>query len=318
MHIVTNELLSIVIPVYNEEENIPLLTQEIHDSLKGYNYEIIFVDDFSTDTSKKVIKSLNDDKVILVELKKNYGQSLALAAGIDNANGEFVITMDGDMQNDPADIPHMLQTAIDEDYDVITGIRQNRQDSSLKKIPSKIANFLIRKTTKLDVKDNGCALKVFNRETAKDLNLYGEMHRFITLLAFLNGAQIKQVPVNHRARHSGVSKYGLERIFKVIADLLLLLFIRKYFQRPIHLFGILGVGLFLVGIFINFYLLILKFMGEDIGTRPLLILGLMLILSGIQLFTIGIVVELLLRTYYESQQKRPYNIKRVTHVGKEN
>lgn len=223
--------------------------------------------------------------------------------------------MDGDLQNDPSDIPSMLKEAIDGGYDLVTGIRQKRKDSLLKKIPSKIANFLVRRVTKLDIKDNGCALKVFHKDVAKDLNLYGEMHRFITLLAFLEGAQIKQVPVKHHARHAGVSKYGLERVFKVIADMMLLLFIRKYIQRPIHLFGIFGVLLIGAGLCINAYLVYLKLMGEDIGTRPLLTLGMMLIFAGIQLFTIGIVMELLIRTYYESQKKRPYRIRKVTQGG---
>ncbi len=313
MSIVTQELLSIVVPLYNEQDNVVLLTEKIHESLEGYTYQIIYVDDFSTDATRKVVKEMQDDKVHLIELKKNYGQSLALAAGIDYAEGEFIITMDGDLQNDPSDIPQMLEYAIDEDYDLITGIRQKRKDSLVKKIPSKIANFLVRKVTKLDIKDNGCALKVFSKDIAKGLNLYGEMHRFITLLAHLEGAQIKQVPVKHHARHSGVSKYGLERVFKVVADMMLLLFIRKYFQRPIHLFGIFGVLLVILGVGINIFLLIVKFgLGQDIGTRPLLIFGMLFILGGIQLFTIGIVMELLIRTYYESQQKRPYRIKKVS------
>lgn len=313
----TQALLSIVVPLYNEEENVALLTQKIHESLEGYTYQIIYVDDFSTDKTRIVIKEMNDPKVHLLALKKNYGQSLALAAGLDYAQGEYIITMDGDLQNDPSDIPQMLSYALNGEFDVVTGIRQKRKDSLVKKIPSKIANFLVRRVTKLDIKDNGCALKVFTKDIAKDLNLYGEMHRFITLLAFLEGAQIKQVPVKHHARHAGVSKYGLERVFKVVADMMLLLFIRKYFQRPIHLFGILGVLLILLGILINFYLLILKLgMGEDIGNRPLLIFGMMFILGGIQLFTIGIVMELLIRTYYESQSKRPYRIKNISIGGK--
>lgn len=313
---ITNALLSIVVPLYNEEENVSLLTQKIHESLEGYNYQVIYVDDFSKDGTRNVIKALDDTKVHLVELKKNYGQSLALAAGIDYAEGEYIITMDGDLQNDPGDIPKMLEFAVSGEFDVVTGIRQKRKDSLIKKIPSKIANFLVRRVTKLNIKDNGCALKVFTRDIAKDLNLYGEMHRFITLLAHLEGAQIKQVPVSHHARHAGVSKYGLERVFKVVADMMLLLFIRKYFQRPLHLFGILGVLLVILGIFINIYLLIVKLgMGEDIGTRPLLMFGMMFILAGIQLFTIGIVMELLIRTYYESQNKRPYRIKKIS-VGK--
>lgn len=318
MNPITIELLSIVIPLYNEQDNVVPLTQKIHDSLQGYQYEIIYVDDFSTDATRKTIKELQDNKVHLIELKKNYGQSLALAAGIDHASGEYIITMDGDLQNDPSDIPNMLQFAVEEEYDVVTGIRQKRKDSIIKTIPSKIANFLVRRVTKLDIKDNGCALKVFTKDIAKELNLYGEMHRFINLLAYLEGAQIKQVPVKHHARNAGVSKYGLERVFKVVADMMLLLFIRKYFQRPIHLFGIFGFLLILLGVIINIYLLFVKFyMGDDIGNRPLLIFGLMFILAGIQLFTIGIVMELLIRTYYESQKKRPYRIKKITVGGKD-
>lgn len=313
MSTVTDSLLSIVVPLYNEEDNVVLLTQKINESLEGYNYQIVYVDDFSTDKTRVKVKEMDDKKVHLIELKKNYGQSLALAAGIDYAEGEYIITMDGDLQNDPSDIPGMLEYAISEEYDLVTGIRQKRKDSLVKKIPSKIANFLVRRVTKLDIKDNGCALKVFTKDIAKSLNLYGEMHRFITLLAYLEGAQIKQVPVKHHARHAGVSKYGLERVFKVVADMMLLLFIRKYFQRPIHLFGIFGVLLVILGILINVYLLIVKLgFGQDIGTRPLLIFGMMFIVGGIQLFTIGIVMELLIRTYYESQQKRPYRIKKIS------
>lgn len=316
MDIVTPSLLSVVVPLYNEEDNAVLLTQKIHESLAGYTYEIIYIDDFSTDCTKKVVKDMKDDKVHLIELKKNYGQSLALAAGIDYAKGEFIITMDGDLQNDPSDIPEMLSYAIGGEFDLITGIRQKRKDSLVKKIPSKIANFLVRRVTKLDIKDNGCALKIFTKDIAKDLNLYGEMHRFITLLAHLEGAQIKQVPVKHHARHAGVSKYGLERVFKVVADMMLLLFIRKYFQRPIHLFGIFGFLMILLGVLINMYLLVVKLgFGEDIGTRPLLMFGMMFILAGIQLFTIGIVMELLIRTYYESQNKRPYRVKKISIGG---
>jgi len=316
MKIQTQELLSIVVPLYNEAENVSLLTQKIHESLEGYNYEIIYIDDFSTDQTKTVVNKMADHKVHLIALKKNYGQSLALAAGIDYASGTYIITMDGDLQNDPSDIPQMLSYAVGGEFDLVTGIRQKRKDSLIKKIPSKIANFLVRRVTKLDIKDNGCALKVFHKDIAKDLNLYGEMHRFITLLAHLEGAQIKQVPVKHHARHAGVSKYGLERVFKVIADMMLLLFIRKYIQRPIHLFGILGVLLIGAGLCVNAYLVYLKILGEDIGTRPLLTLGMMLIFAGIQLFTIGIVMELLIRTYYESQNKRPYKVRKITQGGK--
>ena len=310
-------LLSLVIPLYNEEENVVLLTERIHQSLHGYTYQIIYVDDHSRDATKSVVNNMQDPKVHLIALKKNYGQSLALAAGIDYAEGEYIITMDGDLQNDPADIPKMLDDVVSGEYDVVTGIRQKRKDSLVKKIPSKIANFLVRSVSKLDIKDNGCALKVFTRDIAKELNLYGEMHRFITLLAHLEGARIKQVPVAHHPRHAGRSKYGLERVFKVVADMMLLLFIRKYFQRPIHAFGILGVVFVLIGLLINAYLLVVKFgFGQEIGNRPLLIFGLMFILAGIQLFTIGIVMELLIRTYYESQNKRPYRVGKITVGGR--
>ena len=317
MNPITDAKLSLVIPVFNEADNVSLLATKIHEALPGYNYEIVLVDDFSTDGTRNVVKEMADDRIHLIELKKNYGQSLALAAGIDYASGEYIITMDGDLQNDPSDIPEMLHYAVNEEFDVVTGIRQKRKDSLVKKIPSKIANFMVRRVTKLDIKDNGCALKVFTRDIAKELNLYGEMHRFITLLAHLEGAQIKQVPVKHHARNAGVSKYGLERVFKVVADMMLLLFIRKYFQRPIHLFGIFGVLLTILGILINVYLFMLKWgFGQDIGNRPLLIFGMMFILAGIQLFTIGIVMELMIRTYYESQNKRPYRIKRTSIGGK--
>ncbi len=307
-------LLSIIIPVYNEEGNINLLTKAIEDALKGYHYEIIYIDDFSTDKTRQEVKEMKNPAVVLIEMKKNYGQSSALQAGIDYARGEYIITMDGDLQNDPSDIPMMLELLIKEDWDVVTGIRDKRKDSLIRTFPSKIANSIIRKTTKLDIKDHGCALKVFTRETAKELNLYGELHRFITLLAHINGARITDVKVKHHSRKFGVSKYGLGRTTKVVNDLILILFQRKYLQKPIYLFGNIGIFLFTIGVFINIYLLIIKILGHDIGNRPLLILGILLILVGIQLFTIGIVTDLLMRTYYESQNKKPYYIRKITAI----
>ena len=229
------------------------------------------------------------------------------------ASGDYIITLDGDLQNDPLDIPIIIETLEEGDYDVVTGIRQKRKDNFVRTIPSKIANYMVRKATKMDIKDNGCALKVFTRETAKDLNLYGEMHRFINLLAYLNGARIAQVPVRHHARQFGQSKYGLGRTFKVINDLTLIIFMRKYMQRPIHLFGNAGLISLSLGGLIMFWLFIVKFIfGEDIGTRPLLIVGVVLLLAGIQLITMGIVVDLLMKTYYESQDMRPYRIRKIT------
>lgn len=313
----SSSFLSIIIPVYNEDENVQPLTQQIEEALSNYKFEIIYIDDFSTDNTVKNIKSIQNPNVQLIELKKNYGQSLALAAGIDYASGDFIITLDGDMQNDPKDIPNMLALLIEEDVDLITGIRAKRKDSFFKTIPSKIANFIIRKTTKLNIQDQGCALKVFRKETAKELNLYGEMHRFIALLAFLNGARIKEVPVNHHPRKFGKSKYGLGRTFKVINDLLLILFQRNFLQKPLYLFGNIGLFFFSIGVLINIYLLIEKILGLDIWGRPILIVGVLFVLLGIQLFTIGIVIDLQMRTYYESQHQRPYKIRKITSAGKE-
>ena len=312
-----SKLLSIIIPVYNEQGNVDLLTKAIEDALTEYKYEIIYIDDYSNDNTRNEIKEMKNPKVVLIEMKKNYGQSSALQAGIEYAKGDYIITMDGDMQNDPSDIPMMLDLLIEGDWDVITGIRQKRKDSLIRTFPSKIANYIIRKTTKLDIQDHGCALKIFTKETAKELNLYGELHRFITLIAHINGARITEVKVKHHSRKFGVSKYGLGRTFKVINDLLLILFQRKYLQKPIYLFGNIGILFFVFGILINIYLLILKILGNDIGNRPLLILGMLLILVGIQLFTIGIVADLLMRTYYESQDKKPYNIRKITTIENE-
>jgi glycosyltransferase involved in cell wall biosynthesis len=303
--------LSVVITVYNEEENIRPLYEQLVAALVGIDYEIIFVDDGSRDGTLVELKKLRHDRLRFLEFRKNYGQSMALMAGIDHAEGDFIATMDGDLQNDPADLPAMLRLAEEGDWDLVAGIRANRKDGMvLRKIPSLIANWIIRTSTDVHLKDYGCALKVFRRDIAKDLGLYGELHRFIPVLARLEGARITQVDVRHHARRFGKSKYGLGRTFKVISDLLLMLFMKKYLQRPMHLFGNLGVGLFLIGAAINLYLGVLKLIGHDIWGKPLLILGLMLVIGGIQLITIGIVVEIQMRTYYESQQKRPYKVRR--------
>lgn len=309
-------LLSVVIPVYNEEGNISLLTKAIEAGLNGYRFEIIYVDDFSIDRTRLEIKDMDHPDVVLIELKRNYGQSSALAAGIAYAKGDYIITMDGDMQNDPSDIPIMLELAIKEDWDLVTGIRQKRKDNFVRTLPSKIANFIIRKATNFHITDAGCALKVMTSETAKAVPLYGELHRFIALNAHIDGARITEVPVKHHARKYGVSKYGLGRTFKVMNDLLLILFQRKYLQKPLYLFGNMGMLFFGSGLLINLYLIIVKMLGNDIGTRPLLLLGVLLIVVGIQFFTIGIVADLLMRTYYESQDKTPYNIRKIIKFDK--
>ncbi|MCF8245755.1 MAG: glycosyltransferase family 2 protein [Saprospiraceae bacterium] len=306
--------LSVVITVYNEEENIRPLFDQLVAALQGIDYEIIYVDDGSRDSTLSELKKLKHDRLRFLEFRKNYGQSMALMAGIDHAEGDFIATMDGDLQNDPADLPAMLQLAEEGDWDLVAGIRANRKDGMvLRKIPSLIANWIIRTSTDVHLKDYGCALKVFRADIAKDLGLYGELHRFIPVLARLEGARITQLDVRHHARQFGKSKYGLGRTFKVVSDLLLMLFMKKYLQRPMHLFGNVGVGIFSIGVLINIYLGILKFTGHDIWGKPLLILGLMLVLAGIQLITIGIVVEIQMRTYYESQQKRPYKVRREYH-----
>jgi glycosyltransferase involved in cell wall biosynthesis len=310
--------LSLVISVYNEEANVVPLAEKIADSLKGLEYEVIFVDDGSKDLTVQNILSVKDPHVVLIRFKQNYGQSSALAAGIDYASGDYIITLDGDLQNDPADIPMMVKVAEEGDWDLVAGNRKNRKDGMLiRKIPSKIANRIIRKTTGVKMKDLGCALKVFKKETAKNLGLYGEMHRFIAVMAALDGATITQVDVNHFPRIHGQSKYGLSRTFKVISDLILLLFIKRYLQKPMHFFGKWGMLILIPGVIINIYLLILKILGHDIWGRPLLILGIMLVVAGFQMITSGIIAELVMRTYYESQQKKPYRISNIFKGGKQ-
>lgn len=305
------KMLSLVIPIFNEEDSIIILNEKILKALKGYNFEIIYVDDSSSDSSREVIKSINKKKVILVELSKNYGQSLALAAGFDIAKGDYIITLDGDLQNDPNDILPMLNKAVEGDWDIVTGIRVKRKDSIIKTIPSRIANFIIRTLTRLNISDQGCALKVFKKETAKSLNLYGEMHRFINLAAYLDGARITEVPVRHNPRKFGYSKYGLGRIFKVINDLLLILFQKKFLQKPIYFFGSIGIIIFSTGSILSLYFFVIRIMGQDIWGRPLLILSIMLVIIGIQIFSIGITYDLMMKTYYESQNKKPYKIRKI-------
>jgi glycosyltransferase involved in cell wall biosynthesis len=303
-------LLSVVITVYNEEDNIQPLLKATYAALSGMDYEVILVEDGSTDRTVAEVKKYANTRTKLVIFNRNYGQTTALAAGIDPATGEYIATMDGDLQNDPTDLPGMLQKAIDEEWDVVAGRRANRKDGFvLRKIPSKIANWIIRNSTNVHLKDYGCTLRVYKAEIAQNMGLYGELHRFIPVLAKQEGAKMTEVDVKHHPRIHGTSKYGLSRTFKVMADLILMLFFQKYFQRPIHLFGGLGLLAFLLGGIINVYLLALKILGEDIWGRPILILGFMLILGGIQLITTGIIAEIIVRTYFESQDKKTYRVK---------
>lgn len=305
--------LSLVICVFNEEPNIKPLSEQIKAALKDYDFEAIFVDDGSTDKTRAEIRNINDERFILVELKRNYGQSSALQAGIDQAEGEFVVLLDGDLQNDPADVPMMLKMMEEEDWDMVAGVRANRKDGMfLRKVPSKIANYLIRKSTGIHMKDLGCTLKIFTKEIIKSIHIYGELHRYIPALITLEGAtKITQVDVNHRPRQFGTSKYNLSRTTRVISDLILMVFFKKYLQRPMHFFGGIGIITLGIGVLINLYMLVIKVLGHDIWGKPLLLLGILLVLGGIQFITTGIIAELQMRTYFESQRKTPYRIKRI-------
>ena len=311
--------LSVVVSVYNEEDNVIPLCQKEYEALEGIDYELILVDDGSTDDTIKNIKSVANDRTKLLIFNKNYGQSTAMQAGIDAAQGEYIVTMDGDLQNDPADIPKMLEKLEETGLDVVAGVRANRNDGFiLRKFPSKIANWIIRNTTDVRLSDYGCSLRIYRADIAKNLGLYGELHRFIPVLAKLQGARMTEVDVNHHARIHGESKYGINRTFKVMADLILMIFFQKYFRRPMHLFGGVGIITFGLGFLIDLYLVIYKFVtGADIWGRPLLLLGSFLILAGLQFITVGIIAELMMRTYYESQNKTVYRLKE-TFVGKAN
>ncbi|GAX87634.1 dolichol-phosphate mannosyltransferase [Lebetimonas natsushimae] len=302
--------ISVVVPLMNEEDNIKYLIEEVEKALKNFDYELILVDDGSTDNTVEEIKKYMNDKTKLIILNRNYGQTSAMAAGIEVAQGDIIVTIDGDLQNDPSDIPMMIEK-LNEGYDVVAGIRAKRQDEPVRKFLSKIANKIIRKITGVHITDYGCTLKVFKKDVAKNLQLYGELHRFIPILAKIYGAKITEVPVKHHERKFGKSKYGFNRIFKVISDLMYLVFMQRFGQKPMHFFGTVGFIMFSLGALIDLYLFILKLFGESIGNRPLLTLGTLFIIGGIQLITTGFLAEIMIRTYYESQNKKPYIIKEI-------
>lgn len=304
--------LSVVIALMNEEENVPALLEQVNAALTGIDFELILVDDGSADQTVKRVKELADERVKLIIFRKNYGQTQALSAGIDAANGDLIVTLDGDLQNDPADIKAMIRLMEEGDWDLVAGVRRNRKDGMfLRKVPSKIANAMIRRLTGVYLSDYGCSLKLFRADIAKNLGMYGELHRFIPVLAKIQGARMTEMDVNHRPRVAGTSKYGIGRTFKVISDLMLMLFFQKYVQKPMHLFGTTGFITFMTGVGINIYMLIEKIMGHEIWGRPLLLLGIMLVLGGIQLVMFGFIAEIQMRTYYESQHKKPYSIKSI-------
>ncbi len=305
--------ISVVVPIYNEKENVPVLYEKIKDVMvrNNYDYEIIFVDDGSSDGTFEVMKQIAEkDKTFkLIKFRRNFGQTPAMAAGFDYATGDVIVSMDGDLQNDPEDIPKLLEK-IEEGYDVVSGWRKDRQDEKKRVVFSKVANWLIGKITKVKLHDYGCSLKAYRSDVAKNLHMYGELHRFIPVLANIYGASITEIPVRHHPRRFGQSKYNLSRTFRVIVDLILMYFMQKFITRPIHFFGIIGFFLFVSGFGIDFYLAVQKiFFGVSIGNRPLLLMGVLLILTGINLGGIGIISEFLTRIYYESQDKKIYNIK---------
>jgi glycosyltransferase involved in cell wall biosynthesis len=312
--------VSVVVPIHNEYDSLPHLVDAIASSLQAeqLRYEIICIDDGSTDDSGRLLKQMvqtrNDLRAVI--LRRNYGQTAAMAAGFSCAAGRVIVTLDGDLQNDPADIP-LLLTTLEEGYDLVSGWRKNRQDAALTRLlPSKIANWLISRVTGVKLNDYGCSLKAYRAEVLADMNLYGELHRFLPALAFIEGARITEIPVQHHARRFGKSKYGLDRTFRVIMDLLTVWFMRKFLTKPMHVFGLFGVGSIAIGTAIGVYLTVIKIAyGVSIGNRPLLILAVVLVLAGVQLFSVGLLAELLMRTYHESQGRPIYRIRETVEPG---
>lgn len=308
--------VSVVVPVYNEIESLPHLIEAISSTLitEKLTYEIICVDDGSSDGSAELLKEMAQNRTDLtaILLRRNYGQTPAMAAGFNYAKGRAIASLDSDLQNDPADIP-LLLNKLAEGYDLVSGWRLHRQDDALTRLlPSKIANWIIGRVTGVRIHDYGCSLKAYRSELIADMNLYGELHRFLPALAFIEGARIAELPVRHHARKFGRSKYGLGRTFRVLMDLLTIWFMKKFLTRPMHGFGVIGLLSIILGLLIGGYLTFLKLgLGESIGDRPLLILTIVLFITGVQLFSFGLLAELLMRTYHESQGRPIYRVREV-------
>jgi glycosyltransferase involved in cell wall biosynthesis len=308
-------LLSVVIPIFNEEENIPELHTEVYDALRRLErpFEIVYVDDGSTDRSFSLLKALADahPEVVVVQFRRNFGQTAALAAGMEVARGDVLVFMDGDLQNDPADIERLLQVMDEGDYDVVSGWRKNRQDATLnRKLPSRIANSLISWVSGVHLHDYGCTLKAYRRDVMENVRLYGEMHRFIPAYAHWAGARITELPVNHRARKYGRSKYGINRTIKVLLDLLTLKFLSAYSTKPIYLFGGLGSLCGATGSMLLLVALYQKlFEGVYVHRNPVMTIGVFMLLAGLLFITQGLLAELVTRAYHESQNKRTYVIR---------
>ena len=308
--------ISVVIPIYNEEENLTLLYDEVTEVMKSMDssYEILFVDDGSTDTSLAILQSMQtaDPQVTVIQFRRNFGQTAAMSAGFDYSSGDVIITMDGDLQNDPHDIPRFIDK-IEEGFDVVTGWRHERKDKFLsRRLPSIIANKIISWTTGVALHDYGCTLKAFRREVIKSIRLYGEMHRFIPAIASGMGISFTEIKVNHRARRFGTSKYGISRTIRVVLDLITVKFLLSYATRPIQIFGLLGVISGTAGFFIALIMTIQRqFFSVPLSDRPLLLLAILLIFIGIQFVSIGLIGELQARTYHETQEKPVYYVKEV-------
>ena len=309
--------LSVVIPIYNEAPNLEQLYRECTDALErwGRPYELLLVDDGSTDESFAILKRFHqgDRRVRVVRLRRNFGQTAAFAAGFALARGRLIATSDGDLQNDPKDLPALV-SRLEQGFDIVCGWRKDRKDSFLnRRLPSMIANRVISWATGVRLSDYGCSLKVFRAEVVKPLRLYGEMHRFLPALASEMGVRIAELPVNHRARVHGRSNYGISRTIRVLLDLMTVKFLLSYATRPLHIFGLLGAAMGLAGSVWCAYLAYVKLFGDPaaaarVGDRPSLLLGILLVFTGVQLFTSGLVAELLARTYHESQDKPVYVI----------
>ena len=309
------QLISIIIPVFNEGESIGYLLDEVLNVMQNnkLNCELIVVNDGSNDNTSTVLDELTIKikELSVISLRKNYGQTAAMAAGFDNSKGEIVITLDGDLQNDPNDIPKLI-SHINEGYDLICGWRYERKDKLIsRRIPSKIANKLIANVTGLKLHDYGCSLKAFKKEIVDDIKLYGELHRFLPVLANIEGAKIKEIKVNHRSRKYGSSKYGIDRTFRVLMDLLTVWFMTKFLTRPMYGFGFFGIVSILISFGMTSYLFIIKLLGNDIGNRPMLMFALILGIAGVQLFSFGLLGELLIRTYHESQNRPIYRVRKI-------
>lgn len=308
--------VSVIVPIYNEVDSIPHLIEAIALCFAQIKrtYEIICIDDGSKDGSTQLLKKEAEkrDDLIAILLRRNYGQTPAMAAGFYYARGKIIVSLDADLQNDPQDIPLLLDK-LAEGYDLVSGWRKHRQDNQIKRLlPSKIANWLISRVTGVKLHDYGCSLKAYRAELVADMKLYGELHRFLPALAFIEGAKITELPVNHHARRFGKSKYGLGRTFRVLMDLLTIWFMKTFLTRPMHVFGFLGLFLLLLGFGLGGYLSFLKLvLGESIGDRPLLILVVVLTLTGLQLFCFGLLAELLMRTYHESQNRPIYRVREI-------